>query len=90
MKVGIVGFPFVGKTTVFNALTSASAKTGEFSLGVKEANRGVVKVPDERLYKLAPLYSPKKVSLAEVEYVDVAGMVKETKRRDRKQNSIIP
>ena len=81
MKVGIVGFPFVGKTTVFNALTSASAKTGEFSLGVKEANRGVVKVPDERLYKLAPLYDPKKVSPAEVEYIDVAGMVKETKEK---------
>ncbi len=81
MKVGIVGLPFVGKTTVFNALTSASAKTGEFSLGVKEANRGVVKVPDERLYKLAPTYNPKKVSPAEVEYIDVAGLVKETKEK---------
>ncbi len=81
MKVGIVGLPFVGKTTIFNALTSASAKTGEFSLGVKEANRGVVKVPDERLYKLAPLYNPKKVTPAEVEYIDVAGLVKETKEK---------
>lgn len=81
MKVGIVGLPFVGKTTIFNALTSASAKTGEFSLGVKEANRGVVKVPDERLYKLAPLYDPKKVTPAEVEYIDVAGLVKETKEK---------
>jgi GTP-binding protein YchF len=71
----------VGKTTVFNALTSASAKTGEFSLGAKEANRGVVKVPDERLYKLAPLYNPKKVTPAEVEYIDVAGLVKETKEK---------
>jgi GTP-binding protein YchF len=81
MKIGIVGLPFVGKTTVFNALTSASAKTGEFSLGVKEANRGVVKVPDERIYKLAPLYNPKKVTSAEVEYIDVAGLVKETKEK---------
>jgi GTP-binding protein YchF len=81
MKIGIVGLPFVGKTTIFNALTSASAKTGEFSLGVKEANRGVVKVPDERLYKLAPLYNPKKVIPAEVEYIDVAGLVKETKEK---------
>ena len=81
MKIGIVGLPFVGKTTIFNALTSASAKIGEFSLGVKEANRGVVKIPDERLYKLAPLYNPKKVTPAEVEYVDVAGLVKETKEK---------
>jgi GTP-binding protein YchF len=81
VKIGIVGLPFVGKTTVFNALTSASAKTGEFSLGAKEANRGVVKVPDERLYKLAPLYNPKKVTPAEVEYIDVAGLVKETKEK---------
>ena len=81
MKIGIVGFPFVGKTTIFNALTSASAKTGEFSLGAKEANRGVVKVPDERIYKLAPLYNPQKVTPAEVEYIDVAGLVKETKEK---------
>jgi GTP-binding protein YchF len=81
MKIGIIGLPFVGKTTIFNALTSASAKTGEFSLGAKEANRGVVKVPDERLYKLAPLYNPKKVTPAEVEYIDVAGLVKETKEK---------
>jgi GTP-binding protein YchF len=81
MKIGIVGLPFVGKTTIFNALTSASAKTGEFSLGAKEANRGVVKVPDERLYKLAPLYNPKKVTPVEVEYIDVAGLVKETKEK---------
>jgi GTP-binding protein YchF len=81
MKIGIIGLPFVGKTTVFNALTCAQAKVGEFSLGVKEANRGVVKVPDERLYKLAPLYNPKKVTPAEVEYIDVAGLVKETKEK---------
>lgn len=81
MKIGIVGLPFVGKTTVFNALTSAQAKVGEFSLGVKETNRGIVKVPDERIYKLAPLYKPKKVTPAEVEYIDVAGLVKETKEK---------
>jgi len=50
-------------------------------LGAKEANRGVIKVPDERLYKLAPLYNPKKVTPAEVEYIDVAGLVKETKEK---------
>jgi GTP-binding protein YchF len=81
MKIGIVGLPFVGKTTVFNALTCAQAKVGEFSLAIKEANRGVVKVPDERLHKLAPMYNPKKVTPAEVEYIDVAGLVKETKEK---------
>jgi GTP-binding protein YchF len=81
MKIGIIGLPFVGKTTVFNALTSAQAQVGEFSLGIKEANRGVVKVPDDRVYKLASLYNPKKVTPAEVEYIDVAGLVKETKEK---------
>lgn len=81
MKIGIVGLPFVGKTTVFNALTSAKAKVGEFSLGVKEANRGVVKIPDDRVYKLVSLYDPKKITPAEVEYIDVAGLVKETKEK---------
>lgn len=81
MKIGIIGLPFVGKTTVFNALTSAQAKVGEFSLGVKEANRGIVKVPDERVHKLSSLYHPKKVTPAEVEYIDVAGLVKETKEK---------
>ncbi|KPL01327.1 MAG: hypothetical protein AMJ91_00155 [candidate division Zixibacteria bacterium SM23_73_3] len=81
MKIGIVGLPFVGKTTVFNALTCAQARVGEFSLGVKEANRGVVKIPDERVHKLASLYKPKKVTFAEVEYIDVAGLVKETKEK---------
>jgi GTP-binding protein YchF len=81
VRIGIIGLPFVGKTTVFNALTSGEAKVGEFSLGVKEANRGVVKVPDERVYQLASLYNPKKTTPAEVEYIDVAGMVKETKEK---------
>ena len=81
MKIGIIGLPFVGKTTVFNALTFAQAKVGEFSLGVKEANRGIVKVPDERVHRLASLYNPKKVTPAEVEYIDVAGLVKETKEK---------
>ncbi|MGB8658641.1 MAG: redox-regulated ATPase YchF [Candidatus Zixiibacteriota bacterium] len=81
MKIGIVGLPFVGKTTVFNALTNAKARVGEFSLGSKEANKGIVKVPDERVYRLASLYNPKKVTPAEVEYIDVAGLVKETKEK---------
>jgi GTP-binding protein YchF len=81
MKIGIIGLPFVGKTTIFNALTSAHARVGEFTLGVKEANRGMVKVPDERVYKVASLYQPKKTTPVEVEYIDVAGLVKETKEK---------
>jgi GTP-binding protein YchF len=81
MKIGIVGLPFVGKTTIFNALTSAHARVGEFTLGVKDANKGMVKVPDERVYKIASLYQPKKTTPAEVEYIDVAGLVKETKEK---------
>lgn len=81
MKIGIIGLPFVGKTTVFNALTCGQAGVGEFSLGLKEANRAIIKVPDERLYKLASLYNPRKVTPAEVEYIDVAGLVKETKEK---------
>jgi GTP-binding protein YchF len=81
MKIGIVGLAFVGKTTVFNAVTCGQAKVGEFSMGVKEANKGVVKVPDERVHRLATFYNPKKVTPAEVEYVDVGGLVKETKEK---------
>jgi GTP-binding protein YchF len=81
MKIGIVGLPFVGKTTIFNALTSAHARVGEFTLGVKDANKGMVKVPDERVYKIASLYQPKKTTPAEVEYIDVAGLMKETKEK---------
>jgi hypothetical protein len=75
MHIGIVGLPFVGKTTIFNALTSAQAKTGEYSSS-KEPNRAVVKVPDSRVYNIAEMFNPKKVTPAEIEYIDVAGMVK--------------
>jgi len=75
MHIGIVGLPFVGKTTIFNALTSAQAKTGEYSSS-KEPNRAVVKVPDSRVHKIAEMFNPKKVTPAEIEYIDVAGMVK--------------
>ena len=81
MKIGIVGLPFVGKTTIFNALTGGKAKIGDFGLGSKSPNLGVVKVPDERLYELAELYQPKKISPAEVEYIDVGGLIEEEKKK---------
>jgi GTP-binding protein YchF len=72
MKIGLVGFPGSGKTTVFNALTGLSAGTG-FSAARGKTNLGTVKVPDERVGALANLYHPKKTTLAEITFSDVAG-----------------
>lgn len=72
MQVTIVGLPGSGKTTVFNALTGGHAETGGYSGGRAAPNIGVVKVPDERLDRLAELYHPRKVTHADVTYVDVA------------------
>ena len=75
MKLGIVGLPGVGKTTLFNALTGAKAETGGYSLSNKP-NMGQAKVPDERLDWLADYYHPKKYSPASIDFVDVAGVSK--------------
>jgi GTP-binding protein YchF len=72
MQVTIVGLPGSGKTTVFNALTGGHAETGGFSGGRAAPNVSVVKVPDERLDRLAALFRPKKTTHADVTYVDVA------------------
>jgi ribosome-binding ATPase len=72
MQVTIVGLPASGKTTVFNALTGGHADTGGYSGGRAAPNVGVVKVPDERLDRLAELFAPKKTTPADVTYVDVA------------------
>ncbi|MEW6126547.1 MAG: redox-regulated ATPase YchF [Acidobacteriota bacterium] len=72
MKVGLVGFAGSGKTTIFNTLTGLEAEVGGY--GAKEkANVGVIKVPDERIDKLAELFNPKKKTYAEISFVDVAG-----------------
>ena len=72
MQVTIVGLPGTGKTTVFNALTGGHAETGGFSGGRAAPNVSVVKVPDERVDRLADLFKPKKTTYADVTYVDVA------------------
>ncbi len=72
MQVTIVGLPGSGKTTVFNALTGGHAETGAYSGGRAAPNLSVVKVPDERLDRLAALFNPKKTTHADVTYVDVA------------------
>ena len=71
MKLGIVGLPFSGKTTVFNALTGAQGATGGYS---KEANTAVVNVPDERVDTLCEMFPPKSVHYAQIEYVDIPGV----------------
>ncbi len=74
MKIAIIGLANSGKTTVFNALTRGTAETAAYSSGQMEPNLAMVKVPDERLEVLAQIFKPKKVTYADVQYVDVAGI----------------
>lgn len=76
MKLGIVGLPNVGKSTLFNAITRAGAQAANYPFCTIEPNTGVVPVPDKRLDVLADMYHPKKVTPATIEFVDIAGLVK--------------
>lgn len=76
MKLGIVGLPNVGKSTLFNSLTKAGAESANYPFCTIDPNVGVVSVPDERLNKLAALYDSQKVVPAVIEFVDIAGLVK--------------
>lgn len=76
MKLGIVGLPNVGKSTLFNAITDAGAQSANYPFCTIEPNVGVVAVPDKRLDLLAELYHPKSVVPASIEFVDIAGLVK--------------
>ncbi|HHW46509.1 MAG TPA: redox-regulated ATPase YchF [Clostridiales bacterium] len=76
MKLGIVGLPNVGKSTLFNAITNAGAQSANYPFCTIEPNVGIVAVPDERLDALAKIYSPEKVTPATIEFVDIAGLVK--------------
>jgi hypothetical protein len=76
MKLGIVGLPNVGKSTLFNAITKAGAECANYPFCTIEPNVGVVSVPDNRLDVLAKIYSPEKITPAVVEFVDIAGLVK--------------
>lgn len=89
MKLGIVGLPNVGKSTLFNAITQAGAESANYPFCTIEPNVGVVAVPDERLDRLSEMYHPKKVTPAVVEFVDIAGLVKGASRGEGLGNKFL-
>ena len=80
MKLGIIGLPNVGKSTLFNAITSAGAMAANYPFTTIEPNTGVVPVPDARVDGLAAMYKPKKTTYASVEFMDIAGLVRGASR----------
>lgn len=89
MKIGIVGLPNVGKSTLFNSITKAGAECANYPFCTIEPNVGVVAVPDERIEKLAEIYNPQKVTNAVVEFVDIAGLVKGASRGEGLGNKFL-
>lgn len=89
MKLGIVGLPNVGKSTLFNAITKAGAECANYPFCTIEPNVGTVAVPDERLKKLAEMYNPEKITPATIEFVDIAGLVKGASRGEGLGNKFL-
>lgn len=89
MKLGIVGLPNVGKSTLFNAITKAGAEIANYPFCTIEPNVGIVAVPDERLDRLAEMYDPEKITPTTVEFVDIAGLVKGASRGEGLGNKFL-
>ena len=89
MKLGIVGLPNVGKSTLFNAITKAGAESANYPFCTIDPNVGIVRVPDERLEKLAEMYHPKKVTYTTIEFVDIAGLVRGASRGEGLGNKFL-
>ena len=89
MKLGVVGLPNVGKSTLFNAITNAGAQAENYPFCTIEPNTGVVMVPDSRLNVLAEMYHPKKVTPTTIEFVDIAGLVKGASRGEGLGNKFL-
>jgi len=89
MKLGVVGLPNVGKSTLFNAITMAGAQAANYPFCTIEPNTGVVLVPDARLDRLNDMFSPKKVTPANIEFVDIAGLVKGASRGEGLGNKFL-
>ncbi len=89
MKLGIVGLPNVGKSTLFNSITKAGAECANYPFCTIEPNVGVVPVPDERLDKLTEMYKPQKTTHAVIEFVDIAGLVKGASRGEGLGNKFL-
>ena len=89
MKLGVVGLPNVGKSTLFNAITQAGAQAANYPFCTIEPNVGVVPVPDARLTRLSEMYSPKKTTPATIEFVDIAGLVRGASRGEALGNKFL-
>ncbi len=89
MKLGIVGLPNVGKSTLFNAITKAGAESANYPFCTIDPNIGIVAVPDERLNVLAKMYNPKKVTPTAIEFLDIAGLVRGASRGEGLGNKFL-
>ena len=89
MKLGIVGLPNVGKSTLFNAITNAGAESANYPFCTIDPKVGMVAVPDARLDKLSEMYHPKKTTPAVIEFVDIAGLVKGASRGEGLGNKFL-